>query len=143
MVIPKQMHVFSGLIFSCIEIPRCYPPDITVSRVTSTSARIDWNRLFVPKTGTYHYKYSVSLSRVQDNYQYLRTTEQTSQSINNLRPYRQYNFTVTAVDLGECFGDGYSSNLTIKEDGKSLSLFCLFVRACDCVVVLVFNKKIK
>ena len=131
------------LIFSCIEIPRCYPPNITVSRVTSTSARIDWNRLFVPKTGTYHSKYSVNLSGVQDCYQYLHTTEQTYQYINNLSPYRQYNFTVTAVDLGECFGDGYSSNLTIKEDGKSLSLFCLFVRACDCVVVLAFNKQIK
>ena len=80
---------------------------------------------------------------MQDNYQYLRITEQTSQSINNLRPYRQYNFTVTAVDMGECFGDGYSSNFTTKEDGESLSLSCLFVSARDCVVVLVYNKQNK
>ena len=117
------------LIFSFIEIPRCYPPNITVSRVTSTSARIDWNRLFVPKTGRYHNKYSVNLSRVQDEYQYLRTIGQIYQNINNLRPYRQYNFTVTAVDLGECFGDGYSSNFTTKEDGNYCRCFvCSFVR---------------
>ena len=127
------------LIFSCIEIPRCYPPNITVRRVTSTSARIDWNRLVVPKTGTYHYKYSVKLSRMQDNYQNSHTTQQTSLLISNLRPFRLYNFTVAAVDLGECFGDGYSSNFTTKEGGKSLSLICLLDCARNCVVFIYKN----